>query len=210
MNLKQLYDTHDGRSSTKWDHYFEQYDRYLRPYIGTDVTLFEIGVGKGGSLQLWKKYLGPNAKIVGVDYDQSLMFSEENITTYCGKQDDVNMWNAILEKHGRPDIVIDDGSHDQLDVLNTLSILYPKLKDKGLYVIEDTHTAYWGEWKGSINSPFNIVSILGKHAHDVNLQYMKEPYAPLLPDLKGISFCDSMIFLEKEMHKKREPYATKT
>jgi len=208
MTLKNLYDNHQGRGSIKWSHYFDHYDRHFARYIGKELTIIEIGIGGGGSLQLWKQYFGPKAKIVGIDYDDKAMFSEPQIETFCGEQKNIDMWNHILEKYGQPDIVIDDGSHDQTDVLATFGMLYPSVKDDGIYVIEDTHTAYWSQWHGGINSPFNMITLLSKHAHDVNLQHIKEPYQPLLPNLKSMSFYDSMVFLEKEIQPKREPYDT--
>jgi hypothetical protein len=50
---------------TKWRHYFEIYERHFAQYRGHPVRLVEFGVWHGGSLQLWRKYLGPAAHIVG-------------------------------------------------------------------------------------------------------------------------------------------------
>ena len=42
----------------KWDHYFEIYDRHFKKYKDKDVVLLEVGVSRGGSLQMWSDYFG--------------------------------------------------------------------------------------------------------------------------------------------------------
>lgn len=199
MNLKTIFDNHIGKSSGKWKHYFDIYDRYLQKYIGQEFTLLEIGVSNGGSLQIWKKYFGDKVRIVGLDIDPRTMYSESQIETYCGSQSDPEFLKNIISKIGRPEVIIDDGSHIQQDVLVSLNMLFSELSDNGIYFIEDTHTAYWYQWQGGINSPFNVVSHLSRFAHDVNLQHMREPYTPGLGGVKSLSFYDSMIVIEKEV-----------
>lgn len=53
----------------KWHHYIPLYDKYFSKYRRTKVRLLEIGVAKGGSLQLWRKYFGKSAVIYGIDND---------------------------------------------------------------------------------------------------------------------------------------------
>lgn len=205
MNLQTIFEQHNDRFSGKWKHYFEVYDRYLSKYIGKDVTLLEIGTSNGGSLQVWKKFLGPKAKIIGLDIDPRTSFTEDQIETYIGNQADPNFLTNVLNRIGRPDIIIDDGSHDQMDVMNSFSILFQHLKDDGVYIIEDLHTAYMQNYHGGITSPLNFVSIASRFVHDVNLQWISEPYTPVTQNLKSMSFYDSMLVLEKEPAYKKEP-----
>ena len=53
--------------SVKYDSYFTAYEKVLNKFIGKKVTLVEIGVHNGGSLYMWKNYLGENARIIGID-----------------------------------------------------------------------------------------------------------------------------------------------
>ena len=53
--------TNRGRPVHKWVHYFPIYERHFAPFVNRPTTLIEIGVSKGGSLQLWERYLGPFA-----------------------------------------------------------------------------------------------------------------------------------------------------
>lgn len=206
MKLFDLYKEHEGRECGKWEHYFELYDRYFQKFIGKEVTIFEIGVCHGGSLQIWKKYFGDKCKVIGIDIDEKTKFSEEQISVEIGHQCNSEFWENVINTHGTPDIIIDDGSHIQIDVFTTLSFLYSALNDGGVYVVEDTHTAYRNEYMGSINSPFNIVSILSKQSHDVNTEWITEPYAKVFPDLKSLSFYNSMIFIEKQKNEKSTPF----
>ncbi len=41
-------------------------------------------------------------------------------------------------------IVVDDGSHINAHVIRSFGILFPLLSERGIYVVEDTQTAYWG------------------------------------------------------------------
>ncbi len=205
MELKTVFDNHTDKFSGKWKHYFDVYDRYLQRFIGKEFTLLEIGVSNGGSLQIWKKYFGDKVKIVGIDIDPKTMYTEPQIQTFCGSQSDPKFLDSVLRQVGVPDVIIDDGSHIQQDVIASFNFLFPILSNNGVYIIEDTHTAYWHEWQGGITSPLNFVSIAGRFVHDVNLQHIEEPYTPVAKDLKSISFYDSMVIMEKQLLTKKEP-----
>src|SRR5437016_1539396 len=51
----------EGPGIWKWDHYFDIYDRHFAKFRGHDSYLLEIGVYSGGSLKMWRDYLGPKA-----------------------------------------------------------------------------------------------------------------------------------------------------
>ena len=51
-------------------HYFDIYDRAFSSFRDKKVTVVEIGVFHGGSLQMWKKYFGRRAHIFGIDIDE--------------------------------------------------------------------------------------------------------------------------------------------
>ena len=65
--LDRIIATHAGHVVNKWKHYFEIYDRHLSRFRDREITVLEIGVAGGGSLEIWRKYFGPKAKIVGLD-----------------------------------------------------------------------------------------------------------------------------------------------
>ena len=57
------------RPISKWSHYLPLYHRHFAKFRGREMSILEIGINLGGSLQLWKKYFGPKAKIYGIDID---------------------------------------------------------------------------------------------------------------------------------------------
>ena len=131
------------------------------------LNLLEIGVGgeedvyKGGnSLRMWKRYF-PNGNIFSIDIFDKSIHEEKRIKIFRGDQTDASFLNDISNKIGDIDIIIDDGSHINNHVIKTFEILFPKLKDGGIYVVEDTQTSYWPEYGGSsfdLSSSFTIMN----------------------------------------------------
>jgi SAM-dependent methyltransferase len=200
--LINLFNEHDGKVIHKWIHYLEIYERYFEKFVGTPVKILEIGVENGGSLQLWKKYFGDKCEIIGIDVNEKVIFEEPQIKIEIGSQSDLDFLTHINDKYGEFDIIIDDGSHMQLDVLTTFSFLYSKLKRGGVYCVEDTHSAYLRTYSGGITSPFNFISISSRLVHDTNVEFIQEPYTPTLNDLKSIGFYNSMVVFEKTNREK--------
>lgn len=142
-----LFPQHRGRICEKWKHYFPIYERHFSSFRTSLCTVLEIGVGQGGSLQLWKKYFGPLAQIIGIDINERCReFEEEQIRVRIGDQSDEKFLASVLNEIGPPDIVIDDGSHMQAHVRTSFDFLYPRLSNTGVYLVEDLHAAYWPEF----------------------------------------------------------------
>jgi hypothetical protein len=51
--------TNQGKVIHKWKHYFPAYEAHFGRFVGHPVVFWEIGVHKGGSLQMWKRSSGP-------------------------------------------------------------------------------------------------------------------------------------------------------
>lgn len=92
----------------------------------------------GNSLRAWRDFF-LNANIVGVDVDETTMFEEERIKTFCSSSFDKKNMNKILSGLDKFDLIIDDGLHTMEANLRTLEIVFPYLKDGGIYVIEDVN-----------------------------------------------------------------------
>lgn len=197
VNFETFFKGHKGRLSSKWQHYFAIYDKHFSHLINQKFTLLEIGVASGGSLQLWKKYFGPNVNVIGIDNNPNSFFEESQIQVFIGDQTDVEFLNSVLNSISEPMIIIDDGSHIQSHIIKSFEILYPNLSTNGIYVIEDCHTAYWPRFEGGVNSHLNVVEIFSKSSHDVNSKWYNSPKTVSIPQLSSISFYDSMIVLEK-------------
>ena len=48
------------------------------------------------------------------------------------------------------DVIIDDGSHDPEDMMLGFDIMFPLLKEGGLYILEDVETSYWNRPGSSV------------------------------------------------------------
>lgn len=200
--ITEIFDEHKDKQTSKWVHYLEIYERHFSKFVGSSVKILEIGVEDGGSLQMWKKYFGEKCEIVGIDILSKYKYEEEQIRVEIGSQNDINFLQEIDKRYGPFDIIIDDGSHIQMDILNSFSFLYPRLNMGGVYLIEDLHTAYFHNYGGGITSPFNFISIVSKFVHDVNNDFIKEPYTNTLINIKSINFYNSIIVFEKTNNEK--------
>jgi hypothetical protein len=166
MTLLEVFEQHNDRVERKLFHYIEIYERYLAQYVGKKTTLLELGVCDGGSLQIWKKYLGNKATIVGIDINPESFFEEDQIKIYIGDQKDTKLLKEVCEKHP-PDIIIDDGSHRSADIIASFEILFPLLNKNGLYSVEDLYFSYRPKFvKGGVsfvNYTKRMLDVLNRH-----------------------------------------------
>ena len=133
------------RQVHKWHHYFEIYEKHFEKFRGRSVRMLEIGVYKGGSLEMWRKYLGPKAQITGLDIDPTCEAYVTNGTqVYIGDQADPAFLRRILAEVGAPDLVLDDGGHTANQQIVSFETIYPTMPVDGIYMVEDIHTAFWG------------------------------------------------------------------
>ena len=134
-----------AHGTDKWHHYFEIYERHFAPFRGKDVRFLEIGVQRGGSLDIWRSYFGAGSRIVGLDIDpQCASLADERTRIYIGDQADRALLEQIIAESGPFDIVLDDGGHTMNQMITSFEALYPTLNCPGVYLVEDTHTCYWG------------------------------------------------------------------
>ncbi|MCA9817257.1 MAG: class I SAM-dependent methyltransferase [Candidatus Obscuribacterales bacterium] len=156
--LLELFEKNQGRLIDKWTHYFDIYHRHFARFRNKPVKVLEIGVFKGGSLAMWRKYFGPQAKIFGVDIDPVCKdFEEDGIKVIIGDQEDRTFLRKLVAQVGALDIVIDDGGHTMKQQINSFEELYPKVKPGGVYLAEDLHTSYWSEYGGGLKEPDSFI-----------------------------------------------------
>ncbi|GJE39692.1 class I SAM-dependent methyltransferase [Methylobacterium persicinum] len=151
MGLWSDFQTNTGRTIHKWSHYFPVYERHFSASIGRPIKFLEIGCGDGGSLQMWKRYIGPYARYIGIDIrPECKAFEDDQIQVRIGDQADGAFLDRVIAEFGIPDIVVDDGSHVMSDVCATFAHLYRRMPSTGIYLVEDLHTAYWPEFGGGL------------------------------------------------------------
>jgi len=203
----------------KWGvhHYTTHYNTYFRSLRKKNLSLLEIGVGGyqlpdsgGQSLRMWKAYF-PKASIFSIDiYDKSQL-EEPRIKIFQGSQVDRDfLINTVIKQTGQLNIIIDDGSHINEHVIETFTILFPYLKENGIYVIEDTQTSYWESSGGSMdNSAPTLMNFFKNLADGINYAEFPIPgYQPNYTDLNitSIHFYHNLIFIFKGENSEKSNY----
>ncbi len=132
----------EGPGIWKWEHYFQIYHRHLAKFIGTPAHLVEVGVFSGGSLGMWREYLGPQCRISGIDIEEACRtYAREGIDIFIGDQADRRFWAVFRDQAPPMDVAIDDGGHQPEQQMVTLEETLPYLRPGGVYVCEDIHGA---------------------------------------------------------------------
>jgi hypothetical protein len=206
--FSRLFFNHDGRPVYKWHHYLPIYDQTFIPVrqklISGElemVKFLEIGVSKGGSLEIWRKFFGKKAIIHGVDLNPKCsLLSTEDLPVHIGSQSDTIFLTDVVERMGGIDIVLDDGSHQARDQRKTFDHLFPKLSNGGLYIIEDTHTSYWLRYGGGFRRPGTGIEMAkglvdGMHSWYHRATVKRKSLAK--HEISAVHFYDSIVVIEK-------------
>jgi hypothetical protein len=125
-------------------------DGYLKHIDPEDINnVFELGIFHGGSTIFFDQFLNPK-RMVAIDIEKyapvleqwiSSTGSEDRVHTFYGvDQADSARLLAIYQEtfRGEPlDLVLDDASHLLDETRRSFNTLFPKLREGGLYIIED-------------------------------------------------------------------------
>ena len=201
MTLRECFEQHNGRLVGKVDYFFDAYEQHLNPYRGLPIRILEIGVDKGGSLELWRNYFGSKAEIHGIDISPDvLQKAPDDATIHIGSQADHNFLIEISDKHGPFDIVIDDGSHVMDHQILTFEALYPRLNDRAVYICEDSFTSYWPEYGGKCGSENTFIEYAKKLLDELHAFWQfsdgREP-SNFTKSTRGIHFYSGTVVFEK-------------
>ena len=197
--------------SDKLDHgYIKIYDSYFKEIKDKELKILEIGVADGKSLLTWSDYF-KNSVIIGIDIHKIDIIEKnldrKNIKIHQGSQSDEKFINDIINQYGNFDIIIDDGSHQVAHVNKTFQYLYPKMSKNGVYLVEDTHAAYWKDTHGGgLNEPESIVNVSKNLVDKLNADHTKGQVEPddFTRSTQSITFYDSVIVFERgEIHWKQ-------
>jgi hypothetical protein len=191
----------------KWHQYFPVYEQHFERFRNRHLTIFEIGVGEGGSLQLWRGYFGPFATIVGIDvYPRCKQLEDGPVQIRIGRQNDLAFLASLVAEFGPPDIVIDDGSHLQADINATFDFLYPKVAKNGVYLVEDLHAAYWPDHGGGLRVPGSFVETAKHYVDLLHAGYVRgsQIATPAGDRTTSVHFYDSVIVFEVGEHREMQ------
>ena len=209
--------------SSNVHNYCEKYEKYLPWCRDERLKILEIGVLQGQSLQMWSDYY-PNARIVGADINPSCFKRPtDRITIEIGSQTDPYFLHLLSMEYGSFNLIIDDGSHQNNDVIYTFENLFKSLKSGGIYIIEDVCTSYWTEYgggrylKGSIMEYFKgitdevnffgekkeviingeIIGVADRSDDALLEQFMRKGYSYIGTFIESINFLNSIIIITK-------------
>lgn len=117
--------------------YLPVYERMLSARREEPLTIVEVGVDKGGSLELWRR-LFPNALIFGIDINKGAPVVE-GCFVLPGIDSRRGDWARGAFKPKRIDVLIDDGDHAIESQLATFAAYRHAMKSGGIYFVEDIY-----------------------------------------------------------------------
>lgn len=202
-DLEKYFFSNSGSLIDKWHHYFDIYDRHFSRYRGTDVHVMEIGVFHGGSLQMWKDYFGPRAKIYGVDINPYCkQLEEDRVEIFIGNQEDRDFLQSVADAVPRIDILIDDGGHKMRQQITTFEALFPHIDKHGVYLCEDLHTSYWREFDGGAGRKGTFIEYSKHFIDSINAWHSRQPRKLKVSEFTrsaySLHYYDSVLVIEKK------------
>ena len=152
---------HTSGTDKEFVHYYVSnfYQNTFQPIQQDKIHLFEIGTCTGASLKRWKEFF-VNGKVEGVDNEDRRIaeYIDSEITYHRVDAYEQQFVNSLSNF----DIIIDDGPHTLGSQLAAINLYYPKLKDGGIFVIEDIDSddnikILSGETQKIFGKPANII-----------------------------------------------------
>jgi hypothetical protein len=219
-SLFELHTSKRGKASDKWEAYFTAYEHLFAPLRHTSLSLLEIGVQNGGSLDVWASYFAYARHVIGVDIDprcDALWYEDPRVNVVVGDANEAQTRASILTYCTEFDIVIDDGSHLSQDIVASFLAYFPVTKPGGLYVVEDTHALYRPVPDGGMLAQTSAMEFFKRCAELPNVEHWSGEVSPqslfaafLPPDepspawlsdglIESIEFRTSMIIVRKAM-----------
>lgn len=133
--------------STKLTSYFSAYASLFGHLRGTQCTFVETGVLLGGSLFMWRNWLGDKARIIGIDLNpDAKKWESSGFEIYIGDQGDPQFWRETFQSIGMIDGFLDDGGHQSFQQVVTLESILRHNSSSSVIAIEDTHTSYMADF----------------------------------------------------------------
>lgn len=199
------------KHADKWDPYFDVYETWFNKFRGKSPRILEIGMQHGGSALMWLEYFGPGTKVVGIDIDpRCSQHATDDITVVIGDQSKEEFWRDFWSKNTEPfDIIIDDGSHYQADMILTYVIGQDQVKPDGIYLVEDCHTSYYDNHTVAdrardpdtgIGNPKNFIEFSKVSIDILNKKHLSQTlpqdFLFIHRSCKAVHFYDSVVVFE--------------
>lgn len=176
--LQALVEWHAGNNVDKWEANLQRYERELAELRDRPISVLEIGVNNGGSLDVWADYFEQAERIVGIDINwrcRLIEFRDPRIQLVIGDIGAAETQAAIDAIHAEYDLIVDDGSHRSHHIVEAFLRLVPRLRPGGLYVIEDLCCSYWQEYGGGVRRPDSAMNFLKRLSDVLNEEHWRSP-----------------------------------
>jgi SAM-dependent methyltransferase len=161
-----------GYDTDKGSNYLAFYEAFFAPHRSRSVNLLELGLHRGGSVEMWRDYF-KYGQIFGVDINAVSVPDTTRIHLFVGDATDRGLYDRIDRDTGvgQFDIIIDDASHVGANVRASFEYLFwERLAPGGLYVIEDWGTGYMEAWPdGAVYSAAAADSAQRFPSHDAGV-----------------------------------------
>jgi hypothetical protein len=192
--LCDLMDFYGSDKASGRHNYTKLYYQLFRDIQNKNLNIFELGLGTnnddvvsnmgvdgkpGASLRGWRDFF-PNSNIFGADIDKRILFEENRIKTFYCDQTKPNEIQKLWENEELKcefDIIVEDGMHSFDSSVIFLDNSIHKLKNNGIYIIEDIavdEINLWYEFSKTFekkypNFNFQFVSIEHNNTFDNNV-----------------------------------------
>jgi hypothetical protein len=216
-HVTDIFDKYNTDKNSSFHNYGRQYDALLKDYRNKNLKYLEVGVLNGDSIHAMREVFKEATLILGVDINSECKKYEkieEGIFVEIGDATDDKFIKFLTQKYGRFDIILDDGSHKNKDVIKTFETLFPLLNDDGLYIIEDTicykapeyldynyknHLEYFFRYTAYLNQ-WRYDSETGKKDHCVDpFKILKKTDNPFEYSIDKIEYGCSYIAISKKL-----------
>jgi len=141
-SVSEIFDKYNTDKNSFFHNYCRQYEDLFEKLRDKEIKYLEIGIFRGESIKAMKEVFKNSKIILGIDINPDCKKYEDvnnNIFVEIGDASDKSFLEYIFNKYGDFDVILDDGSHTNEDVIKSFEYLFHNvLKDNGLYVVEDT------------------------------------------------------------------------
>jgi len=170
------------------DHYLKIYEEKFKSI--NPKNILEIGFDSGGFLEiLAEKY--PEGNIYGYDTNllcKNINFDNDRIKIFVGDELDSKNINILPDNL---DIIIDDSHHNPITNFNHFELLFKKMSNKSIFIIED-YENYYTKKNRIINFEKRILDMIFKLNSKNKCQYLYK-----------IELYDNLIVIHKRLKYKK-------
>lgn len=178
MNLSEFYNQLEPKSDKGTVHNYINgwYSDEFTPTKNESLTILEIGINQGYSINLFRKWF-TNSRIIGIDngegvkrVDYDFINKIENVELIWGNA----YSDAIINQFENEsiDYLIDDGPHTLQSQIYCMQNWYPKVKKGGILIIEDIQLfdktkSIFEEYSSKLGMTMEIIDLRKtKNKHD--------------------------------------------